>query len=924
MVFNKVRTRIAAAVVAIVLFSLISVFLLIEYRVRDALQKNIEANAVSLLESVVNTSETLYAYTVVYRDSVIQRQKKELKSHTDIAFSIISDIYNRYRTGLISEKEAKRLSILYLKNIRYNDGVGYFWINDTGRPYPKMIMHPTIPSLDGEILDKEEFNVASGKEKNLFTAFVNVCLKKGEGFVAYKWPKPVTGGVTKYQPKLSFVRLFKPWGWIIGTGVYMDDLERNIETYKDMVVERLNKTLSKQKIGKSGYFFIFDRNKRMLVHPSLAGTDASALVDPHTGKPLIEEFMETVGKGKQSMEYFWDKTGDEGNYTYAKKVFIRYYKPLGWYIGSSIYKDDYERVIFRLTGAIFLIVLAFTVISVFVSIVVSKRLVSPLNRLVSQIKTMNRNGNGQVHFAVEGPEEVKILSSTLNGLLDTVRKSQDHYKNLFDNALVGIYRVTLEDGLFLEVNAKTAELIGRSPEEIVGKMTTMDLYRNPEERSEVIERLMKDGEVNGYELDMVMPDGREVTYTNSIKLYPDENYIEGIVIDISKMKLVEKEKAHLQEQLVHHGKMEAIGQLAGGVAHDFNNVLAGIMGAAELLELPGRNLDAKGRELVKMIISSASRAADLTAKLLAFGRKGKIISEGVDIHSLIQETTAILERTINRSIEIKVSLSARERTVTGDKSELHNALMNMGINASLAMNGEGVLTLRTSNVTFGKDYCSASPFEIEPGLYIDIAVEDTGCGIKRTDLDRIFEPFFTTREQGKGTGLGLAAVYGTVQDHHGALDVLSEEGKGTEFHMYLPCSKMEVTPHSEREDTIKGTGTVLLADDEEFIRVTGKNLLEELGYSVILAGNGREALDLFRFEYERIDLVILDMIMPEMSGTKAFFRMKEIDSTCKVLITSGFTDSEDMNRLKKAGLSGFIAKPFNSKELSRIIAQVLA
>ena len=150
---------------------------------------------------------------------------------------------------------------------------------------------------------------------------------------------------TEYQPKLSFVRLFKPWGWIIGTGAYMDDLEKEINSHKDMVIERLNRKLSTQRIGESGYFFIFDTNKRMLVHPSLAGTDVSGLLDPQSGKPLVEEFMETAGKDKQSMEYFWDKTGDDGNYTYAKKVFISYYKPLGWYIGSSIYKDDYEQVI---------------------------------------------------------------------------------------------------------------------------------------------------------------------------------------------------------------------------------------------------------------------------------------------------------------------------------------------------------------------------------------------------------------------------------------------------------------------------------------------------------------------------------------------------------------------------------------------------
>lgn len=396
--------------------------------------------------------------------------------------------------------------------------------------------------------------------------------------------------------------------------------------------------------------------------------------------------------------------------------------------------------------------------------------------------------------------------------------------------------------------------------------------------------------------------------------------IDGAVIRIDDVS----KECELEEQLNHSRKMDAIGQLAGGVAHDFNNVLGAIIGAGELLKSPDSGLKPEAIELVDMILQAGMRAADLTAKLLAFGRKGRIASSVVDIHEIIDNTVSILTSTIDKIIKISVSKNARSHTVVGDISALHNTLINMGINSSHAMPDGGSIVISTRNVYLDLNYCENSPFEIEPGEYVEVQMQDTGYGIPRENIGRIFEPFFTTGTRDSSTGLGLAAVYGTVQDHHGAVSVYSEESKGTSFKILLPCSFEKAPSIQTSSEIVPGSGQILLVDDEELIRITGKLILEELGYTVFLAENGREAVEFFRKMHKSIDLVIMDMIMPEMNGANAFVEMRKIDSNCKVIISSGFSKSKDIDTLKKNGLAGFIQKPYRNTRLSQLLSKVLS
>lgn len=377
----------------------------------------------------------------------------------------------------------------------------------------------------------------------------------------------------------------------------------------------------------------------------------------------------------------------------------------------------------------------------------------------------------------------------------------------------------------------------------------------------------------------------------------------------------------LQERLRHSQKMDAIGQLAGGVAHDFNNALSGIIGAVQLLQ---RDMDsAYGNKILKLIQKSADRAADLTAKLLAFSRKSKIETEAQDFHTIVQTANDILSRTIDRRIHLETRLLSEFHIINGNFSELESVLLNIGINASHAMPDGGTLSMETRNITLNEEYCLASNFALTPGVFLLLEVSDTGTGISPENLPKIFEPFFTTKEPGKGTGLGLSAAYGTIVQHKGAINVYSELGRGTVFRIYLPVFEGKAKIEEDSYEIVPGTGTILIVDDEPAIRFTNRLLLESAGYKVLLAENGLEGLEIYQQKKDEIALVILDMIMPEMNGSDCFARLIEFNPEAKVILCSGFPQDADVASMKKAGLVSFLYKPCRGDELSRAVAEAL-
>ncbi len=904
---KKIQTQIVISITGVVIFSFVSAFIPLNSIMENMLERDLEEFAGNLLESTVNIVDSKYTDIVTYREKSLSEQREEMATYSDLVFTLLETIYERIKNGEINETEGKSEALRYISNFRFHNDLGYFWISDRSGADPKMIVHPAVSELSSGYSSEQEEDSSENLPDQSGPAV------KG-GYLEY-----TEGG----KKKITYVKSFSPWNWVIGTEISLENIEQEIDDKFEDILSSVIKLVGTQKLGETGYFYVFDESNKMLVHPIYSGMDGNQFLNPETGRILMNEFKDAVKSGKKSMLYLWDKPGDEGNYTYEKKAFFNYYEPLGWYIAGSVYIKDFTRSISEQNRILLIIFIAFLILSFFLALLVSRSVVAPLNNLIREIGVKDKEGILPELISRTGPYEVQLLGKTINTMIESVRDSRSKYKNLFDNALVGIYRTRYPDGLFLEVNDTLASLIGLPKEEIVGKLTTRELHSDISQMEELDLLLQKFGEVTEMELEMNLPGDRKMICSASMKIYPDEGFIEGVVVDISRQKTAEKEKERLQEELIQRGKMDAIGQLAGGIAHDFNNMLSGIMGAAQLLNSPARELDEKSKKLVDLILAASSRASDLTAKLLSFGRKGGSGAESVDIHSVIQETLYLLEKTINKNVRIVMNLSASDLIVRGNRSGIHNALLNIGINASNAMPEGGVLSIDTKNTDLDEKFCRNCAFDIVPGKYIVLDIRDTGCGIEKENLKRIFEPFFTTRMSGKGTGLGLAAVYGTVEGHKGALEVFSEPGEGTLFRIYLPCSEKIRLPGKNKKEFISGSGTIFLVDDEEIIRSTVGTMLGEMGYNVKLAENGEEAVAIFEKDYESIDLTIIDMIMPKMNGAKAFYRMKEIDPDCRVIIASGYTEDENMDKLMARGLAGFIRKPFLFDELSRFLSEIM-
>ena len=408
--------------------------------------------------------------------------------------------------------------------------------------------------------------------------------------------------------------------------------------------------------------------------------------------------------------------------------------------------------------------------------------------------------------------------------------------------------------------------------------------------------------------------------SNCAPILDKEKNIFGTVVTFRDIT----EEFALQEQLQQFRKMESIGQLAGGIAHDFNNLLGGIIGLTDLIEIEAHK-NCPSEKYVSKIRQTAIRASMLTKQLLAFSRRGAIQSIDVNLHNIIDEVVDLLQNTIDKRIEIVKKYNAESPLTLGDPSQLQNAILNISLNARDAMPDGGKLSYYTSIIELDKEYCERYSFDVKPGLYIQVEISDTGEGIDKQVLEHIFEPFFTTKEVGKGTGLGLAAVYGIVKEHKGVISVYSEKGQGTVFKMYFKCRE-EDSMKSKKElpvGVLRGTGKILVVDDEEVIWSTAKRILTILGYDVMVATNGEEAIKIFRKHHKEIDLVILDMVMPKMNGEDTFREIKKINSKTRILISTGFPLTKEMRSLVNKGAAGLIQKPFIMKDFSCKVSEAL-
>ncbi len=394
--------------------------------------------------------------------------------------------------------------------------------------------------------------------------------------------------------------------------------------------------------------------------------------------------------------------------------------------------------------------------------------------------------------------------------------------------------------------------------------------------------------------------------------------------EIRKRQEAEKENLMLQSQLNYKSKMDGLGQLAGGVAHDFNNILNGISGAAELLQITNPDLSESSGKYVDMILSASERAADLVKKLLIYSKNSNSDYSCTDIHRILENAFALTENTVNRRIRMGLVKNARQSTVYGDPSDLETVFMNLIVNALHAVERDGEINVSTENLYYDKEFTDGSSFQVEPGQYVQIKVSDTGCGISPAIIDQIFNPFFTTREPGQGTGLGLTTVYNVMKNHKGSLEVTSLPGEGTTFTLALPCCEETEPSSSIKEELRTGQGTILVVDDEQYNRDILKEMLGHLGYKILTASDGIQSLQVYEEFREQINLVLLDMNMPGMDGQETLAKLSRLDPDCRIIFCSGYiTREEPQKGAENRNVAGYLKKPFRLYELSEILEKSL-
>lgn len=505
---------------------------------------------------------------------------------------------------------------------------------------------------------------------------------------------------------------------------------------------------------------------------------------------------------------------------------------------------------------------------------------------------------------------------------EALRASEERYRDLIENAKDMIYTHDLS-GRFTSINAAGEQITGYSRMEIL-HMSIADLVA-PEYHNE-LHRLLVPAEGSGAptvtNLEIQTKDGRRVALEVSSRLI----YQGGALAGVEGIARNVTERRQLEAQLRQSQKMEAIGRLAGGVAHDFNNLLTAINGWGEILlqELPANDYRP---QFAEEITRAGERAAELTRQLLAFGRRQVLAPKALDLNTTVASMHKMLTRLIGENIQLVTELDPNLGRVKADPGQIEQVIMNLCVNARDAMPAGGTLTIATSNVIIPDHLSQAGrPGDLKPGAYVVLAISDTGIGMDAETQARIFEPFFTTKAQGKGTGLGLATVYGIIFQSGGHIAVQSRPGCGTTFYISLPQVAAAVErqeAHPQAEGLPRGTETILLVEDEDGVRALARSALERHGYTVIEACDGEDALASYVHNGGRIALLLTDVIMPRMSGPDLAQRLQAIQPDIRVLYMSGYTDSSVVHESVATESVAFLQKPFTPDALARKVRELL-
>lgn len=983
--------------------------------------------------------------------------KADVKARVYEAYAIAENIYlnnkNRY-----SSPEIQAIILDALSPIRFANGSGYYFIS---RLDDTAMLHAQQPALKGD----NALSTNNSEGKYIIQDLGVIAQQSGEGFYEYTWSKP--GATGQNHKKISFVKYFKPFNFYIGTGLYVQDMEEQIQ-------KQLLESIGQIRFGAKhdGYLFVVSYDGTTLMDGTqrqLIGKNFWALTDPN-GVKVIQEARKAVRNPKGGfINYTWNKPSTR--HPSPKTSFVQGVEDWQWMVGAGVYLDDIEEEISLMQEKMYrqnrkkvvlFALLSLTLIAMF--LLLFSRLNHKLNNdthlLLSffkqaafanepidlkavyfeELEQMARDANKMLADKIEAQqtlisEKERALENELN-LIDAqkIAKIGSWHRNFLENKMlwsdelyriVGLHKhafkpdneaylqllhpddlenyiqltsdaihnsnsyeisyrilrptgecifvvergevqldthhkpvrltgtiqdvtalkqlekdqtllvtaidqasesiiITDIDGNIQYVNPSFEQLTGYSSDEVLGKnprilnsgLQDLNFYKQ-------LWSTLLQGKVWHGRLSNQKKDGTLFEEEATLSPIKDEH---GRIINFVAVKRDVSKEVLLEKQLRQAVKMEAIGTLAGGIAHDFNNILAAILGYGEMAktQLPEESL---ARKDIEQVIRAGNRAKNLVKQILTFSRQGEEAFSPLQLPPLVKEALQLLHSSLPTTIQIQKQIDDNCPAILADATQIHQVLMNICTNAKHAMDRSGgILTVALSKITVTELGDIPACPQLEKGTYLDLSIRDTGCGMNTVTQANIFNPFFTTKEVGKGTGLGLAVVHGIIKQHHGAISVESTLGKGSLFHIYLPALKQKILPATSAIPTRllpQGTEHILVVDDEEAITCLIQRMLTDLGYNVTTLNNSIQALNTINTSSDTFDILITDMTMPGMTGATLAEKILAHKPGFPIILCTGFSETMDSEQAKSLGIREFIMKPILKEQLAITLRKVL-
>ncbi len=889
------------------------------------------------LDNVFTMADRMYADTENYQQQVLESHKQRLKIVVSMAESYIDQISQQVKKGEVDLNTARATVFEMLRHFQSIDG-DYIWV--ASYDY-RFLSHP-----DERYHGKDVSTLKSDDGVVVIPEIINVATSQGEGFYQYKWNRL---SENKQLDKLSYVKNFPEWGFVMGSGIYLEDVAAELEVKRNQALDDLRESFKQLRVAKTGYLFIFDARTNMLIHPNanIDGTNIENLLNPVTEKSIAADLINVADTGKE-LYYKWDKPEDPGNYIYEKLSLVRHVKGFDWYICSTVYVDELKSSSEQLSERILTIALISLLVAIAMAFFFIYWVTNPIKQLAD---TALRVSKGELTATVgfRRDDELGILAKTFDEmvkrvrdniqdldlkvesrtlaleqsnqqLMDTVksREKAQHALTLIEErqriildllpAEVAYFDTKLQ---FQFVNQRYADALQKPKEEITGQNLPVLSQNQYQAMQSQLDEAIK-GIESGREYSNWCQDREVITKRFITPCYDDAGAVVGVLLvalDITSEKEVEK-------KLLEAQRMSAVGHLAGGLAHDFNNLLSIILGnlvsAAEHY-----HVDAELQRYLKPSIRAAKRGANITNRLLAFSRRQPLAPLPCDINVLLQETIELLQGSLPSNIALIFNQKKMQGLPFVDPGRLEDTLVNLVLNAKQAMPRGGKINFTVAELDVESDNLFLDE-KVAPGHYIQIQVTDTGDGFTEDAMRMAFEPFFTTRSGGAGAGLGLSMVYGFVKQSNGYIKVSSTPGQGAEITLLLPAVLAELMPDPtdlQEYEHIEWKGKlVLLVEDDDDVRQVVRELLIKMGFNIIESSTAEEAEALIEVLDDVYALVSDIRLNGITNGYDLADVFKFTHPMSRVVLMTGYAFDENSGRVGKNHYN-VLQKPFDINQL---------